>query len=343
MKMKAVVFYGIKDVRMEEIEVPEIGPSEVLLRIKAALTCGTDRKMYLRGHPLFKPPFVFGHEFAGDVVKIGDKVKGFPEGMRVVAANSAPCNRCFYCKIGRPSMCEDLTLRLSGAFAEYVEIPAPIVKQNLLEIPSHVSYKEAALVEPLACVVHGIEESGIKLGDTVAVNGAGPIGLMYVQLAKLKGARVIATDIKEERLRMAQKLGADEVVNASRVNDQVEAIRDLTENKRGVDVAIEAVGLPEIWEKTIKMARKGGMVNLFGGCASGTRITIDTKLLHYSEITIKGVFHHTPQYVKRALNLISQGSINTDSLITDEFPLSDFPHVLDMMINHQGIKIAVIP
>jgi len=343
MKMKAVVFYGIKDVRMEEIEVPEIGPSGVLVRIKAALTCGTDRKMYLRGHPLFKPPFVFGHEFAGDVVKIGDKVKGFPEGMRVVAANSAPCNRCFYCKIGRPSMCEDLTLRLSGAFAEYVEIPAPIVKQNLLEIPSHVSYKEAALVEPLACVVHGIEESGIKLGDTVAVNGAGPIGLMYIQLAKLKGARVIATDIKEERLRMAQKLGADEVVNASRVDDQVQVVRDLTENKRGVDVAIEAVGLPEIWEKTIKMARKGGMVNLFGGCASGTRITIDTKLLHYSEITIKGVFHHTPQYVKRALNLISQGSINTDSLITDEFPLSNFPHVLDMMINHQGIKIAVIP
>jgi len=343
MKMKAVVFYGIKDVRMEEIEVPEIGPSGVLVRIKAALTCGTDRKMYLRGHPLFKPPFVFGHEFAGDVVKIGDKVKGFPEGMRVVAANSAPCNRCFYCKIGRPSMCEDLTLRLSGAFAEYVEIPAPIVKQNLLEIPSHVSYKEAALVEPLACVVHGIEESGIKLGDTVAVNGAGPIGLMYIQLAKLKGARVIATDIKEERLRMAQKLGADEVVNASRVDDQVQVVRDLTENKRGVDVAIEAVGLPEIWEKTIKMARKGGMVNLFGGCASGTRITIDTKLLHYSEITIKGVFHHTPQYVKRALNLISQGSINTDSLITDEFPLSNFPHVLDMMINHQGIKIVVIP
>jgi len=343
MKMKAVVFYGIKDVRMEEIEVPEIGPSGVLVRIKAALTCGTDRKMYLRGHPLFKPPFVFGHEFAGDVVKIGDKVKGFQEGMRVVAANSAPCNRCFYCKIGRPSMCEDLTLRLSGAFAEYVEIPAPIVKQNLLEIPSHVSYKEAALVEPLACVVHGIEESGVKLGDTVVVNGAGPIGLMYIQLAKLKGARVIATDIKEERLRIAQKLGADEVVNASRVDDQVQVVRDLTEDKRGADVAIEAVGLPEIWEKTIKMARKGGMVNLFGGCASGTRITIDTKLLHYSEITIKGVFHHTPQYVKRALNLISQGSINTDSLITDEFSLSDFPHVLDMMVNHQGIKIAVMP
>jgi len=341
--MKAAVFHGVKDVRMEEIDVPEIGPSEVLVKIRAALTCGTDRKMYLRGHPLFKPPFVFGHEFSGDIVKVGSKVKNFKEGMRVVAANSAPCNRCFYCKIGRPSMCDNLTLRLSGAFAEYVEIPSPIVEQNLLEIPSYVSYKQAALVEPLACVVHGIEESGIKLGDTVVVNGVGPIGLMYVQLAKLKGARVIATDINGERLNIAKKLGADELVNASQVNDQVETVRGLTEGKRGVDVAIEAVGLPDIWEKTIKMVRKGGMANLFGGCASGTKITIDTKLLHYLEITIKGVFHHTPQYVKRALNLISQGSIDANSLITDEFPLTNFPHVLDMMINHQGIKIAVIP
>jgi len=341
--MKAAVFYGVKDVRMEEIEVPKISPFEVLVRIRVALTCGTDRKMYLRGHPLFKPPFVFGHEFAGDIVKVGNEVKDFKEGMRVVAANSAPCNRCFYCKIGKPSICDNLTLRLSGAFAEYVEIPSPIVEQNLLPIPSYVSYKEAALVEPLACVVHGIEESGIKLGDTVVVNGAGPIGLMYIQLAKLKGAKVIATDIKEERLRVAQKLGADKLIDASLVDDQVEAVRNLTEKKRGADVAIEAVGLPEVWEKTIKMARKGGIVNLFGGCASGTKITIDTKLLHYSELTLKGIFHHTPQYVKRALNLISQGSIDANSLITDEFPLSDFPHVLSMMINHQGIKIAVIP
>lgn len=343
MKMKAAVFYGVKDVRMEEIEIPRISPFEVLVRIKAALTCGTDRKMYLRGHPLFKPPFVFGHEFAGDIVKVGNRVKGFKEGMRVVAANSAPCNRCFYCKVGQSSMCDNLTLRLSGAFAEYVKIPAPIVEQNLLEIPSHVSYKEAALLEPLACVVHGIEKSGIELGDTVVVNGAGPIGLMYVQLAKLKGARVIVTDVKEERLKIAKKLGADELIDVSQVGDQVEAVRNLTEKKRGVDVAIEAVGLPEVWERTIQMVRKGGIVNLFGGCASGTKITVDTRLLHYSQITIKGIFHHTPQYVKRALNLISQGSIDTSSLITGEFSLSDFPRVLDMMINHQGIKIALIP
>ncbi len=341
--MKAAVFHGIKDVRLEEIEIPRISPYEVLVKVKAALTCGTDRKLYLRGHPLFKPPFVFGHEFAGEIVKVGEKVKGFQKGMRVVAANSAPCNRCYYCKIGRQSMCENLTLRLSGAFAQYVEIPRPIVEQNLLEIPSHLSYKKAALVEPLACVVHGIEESNIALGDTVVINGLGPIGLLFVQLAKLKGARVIALDVRRERLDIANKLGADELVDASRVGDQVKAVKRLTEKGRGVDVAIEAVGIPEVWEKSILMVRKGGTAVLFGGCASGTKITIDTELLHYSEITIKGVFHHTPQYVKKALDLISQGKIDTDSLITDEFPLADFSKALEMMINQEGIKIAVIP
>ena len=341
--MKAAVFHGIKDVRLEEIEIPRISPYEVLVKVKAALTCGTDRKLYLRGHPLFKPPFVFGHEFAGEIVKVGEKVKGFQKGMKVVAANSAPCNRCYYCKIGRQSMCENLTLRLSGAFAQYVEIPRPIVEQNLLEIPSHLSYKKAALVEPLACVVHGIEESNIALGDTVVINGLGPIGLLFVQLAKLKGARVIALDVRRERLDIANKLGADELVDASRVGDQVKAVKRLTEKGRGVDVAIEAVGIPEVWEKSILMVRKGGTAVLFGGCASGTKITIDTELLHYSEITIKGVFHHTPQYVKKALDLISQGKIDTDSLITDEFPLADFSKALEMMINQEGIKIAVIP
>jgi len=343
MKMKAAIFYGIRDVRLEEVEVPKIGPGEVLVRVRAALTCGTDKKMYLRGYHLGKPPFVFGHEFAGDIVKVGSKVKHFREGMRVVAANSAPCNRCFYCKVGRQSMCDNLLIRVSGAFAEYADVPAPIVEQNLFEIPPHISYKEAALLEPLACVVHGIEESGIKLGDTVVVNGAGPIGLMFVRLAKLKGARVILAGSREERLRMAKKLGADEVIDIHQVDDQVKAVKNLTEEKRGADVAIEAVGMPDVWEKTLKMVRKGGIVNLFGGCASGTTITVDTKLLHYSELTIKGVFHHTPQYVKRALNLISQKAIDANCLITDEVPLAEFPRVLDMMVNRKGIKIAVTP
>ena len=341
--MKAAVFYAPGQVRLENVNIPDIGPDEVLVKVRAALTCGTDRKTYLRGHHLFAPPFVFGHEFAGDIVEVGSHVKNFTPGMRAVAANSAPCNSCFYCKNGEHSLCDSLFIQLSGAFAEYIKIPGIIVSQNLLQFPKTVSYKGAALLEPLSCVVHGVEESKINLGDTVVINGAGPIGLMFLQVAKLKGARVIITDILEERLKLATKLGAYKVINISKIQNPVEEVKKLTEDKRGADVAIEAVGLPDVWEQTISMVRKGGTVNLFGGCKRGTKVSIDTSLIHYSQINIKGVFHHTPGHVKRALNLICNKEIDIDSLITDEFSLSEISTVIRMMLAHRGIKIAMIP
>jgi L-iditol 2-dehydrogenase len=344
MKMLAGVLYGPSDVRMEEREVPEPKTGELLVRIGAATTCGTDAKVFLRGgHPkMIRPPDVFGHEFAGVVHKLGGGVSAFKPGQRVVVANSAPCNHCFYCKTGRQSMCEDL-LFINGAYAQYVVIPERIVLQNLLPVPDHLPYAHAALVEPLACAVHGIAESNIKLGDTVVVNGAGPIGLFFLQLAKLNGARVITCDLSADRLAVARKLGADETVDASKVEDQVEAVKALTDGRRGVDVAIEAVGHPQVWEKTILMARKGGTVNLFGGCAPGSRITVSTDLIHYSEITLKGVFHHTPHYVRIALDLLARGQINAAAFITATRPLEKLAEALQMIVNHDGIKTAVIP
>lgn len=341
--MRAAIFYGPQQVRLEEVSVPNIDSDEVLVKIRTALTCGTDRKMYLRGHHLFNPPFVFGHEFSGDIIKVGKKVKDFEPGMRVTAANSAPCNHCFYCKKGDFNLCENLYIHLSGAFAEYIKVPAAIVAQNLFSIPENVSYKEAAWLEPLSCVVHGIEESNINLGDTVVINGAGPIGLMYLQLAKLRGAKVIIADQLEERLKLASKLGAYKTINVSKVKNPVEEVKKITEGGRGADVIIEAVGLPEVWEQSISMVRKGGTVNLFGGCARGTKISIDTSLIHYSQINIKGVFHYTPQHVKRAFNIICNKIIDIDALITYEFPLSEISTVIEMMLAHKGIKIAVIP
>jgi len=341
--MKAAVFHGPKDVRLEEAPVPAIGPGDVLARVEVALTCGTDRKMYLRGHPLFEPPFVFGHEFAGTVVDVGPEVEGFEPGMRVVAANSAPCGTCFYCLRDAPSMCEDLYLRLSGAFAELIDIPGPLVKKNLLPIPDGVSFRDAALVEPLACVVHGAERSGIRPGDTVVVNGAGPIGLMFVRLASLEAGCVIATDVREDRLDRAKRLGADVALNVSGLGRPAETVREMVNGGRGADVAIEAVGLPETWESTIAMVRKGGIANLFGGCASGTSIRVDTRRVHYEEVQIRGVFHHTPRHVRAALDLIAAGVVTSEELVTGELPLSQLDAILAALVSHETIKTAVRP
>ena len=339
--MKAAMFYGPKNVRLEEVDAPRIGPGGVLVKVEAALTCGTDRKMFLRGHPLFKPPFVFGHEFAGTVAEVGAGVEGFRPGMRVVAANSAPCGRCFYCLRGAQSMCENLYVRLSGAFAEFVDIPDVIVRNNLLKIPAGVSFRDAALTEPLACVVHGVERSGIRLGDTVVVNGAGPIGLMFVRLASLKAARVIVTDVRDDRLARAKRLGAETVVDVSSLKNPADEIRGMCNSGRGADVAIEAVGLPETWESTIRMVRKGGIANLFGGCASGTKITVDTSLIHYSEVQLRGVFHLTPKTVRSALDLISQGVVTSDEFVTGELPLERLDEILETLVSHDNVKTAI--
>lgn len=342
-RMKAAMFHGPEDVRLEDVPVPRIGPHDVLVRVDTALTCGTDRKMFLRGHPLFQPPFVFGHEFAGTIVEVGAQVEQFRPGMRVVAANSAPCGTCFYCVRGAQSMCERLFIRLSGAFAEYIDVPAPIVEKNLLEIPDGVLFRDAALLEPLACVVHGIERSGIRVGDTVVVNGAGPIGLLFVRLASLKAGRVIATDVRDDRLERARRLGANDVVNVLGLSDAATVVKEMCNEGRGADVAIEAIGLPETWEITIRMVRKSGVANLFGGCASGTSIRVDTSLLHYSEVQLRGVFHHTPRTVQRALELIAQGVVSSAELVTAELPLERLDAVLERLVSHDSIKTSVRP
>jgi len=342
--MLAAVLYGPGDVRLKQISQPEVGPGEVLVKIKVALTCGTDSKVYKRGgHPrMIVPPATFGHEFSGIISDVGKGVAKFRKGMRVVAANSAPCGKCFYCHIDRESMCEDL-LFINGAYAQYILIPKRIVEQNLLEIPEEIPFKEASLVEPLACVIHGLEESGVSKGDTVVVNGAGPIGLMYAGALKLKGARVISTDCHTHRLNVAKEMGADEVIDVSAVKDSVEKVRGLTAQGRGADVVIEATGVPEVWETSIKMVRRGGIVNLFGGCKPGTTINLDTALLHYSELTLKAIFHHTPHYVRQAFEIIRKKEIKAGLLITDEFPLDRLQEALDKICAKEGIKIAIIP
>lgn len=340
-EMKRASFYGPEEIKLEFLSVPKPKRGEIVIRNKVALTCGTDVKTYVRGYPLLEPPIPFGHEAAGIVEAVGENVTKFVPGDRVVAHNTAPCQECYYCKQGQHSMCEDLIINW-GAFSEYQLIPESIVNQNTFHIPDGVSFKCAALTEPLACAVYGIEESNIKLGDTVVVNGAGPIGLFFIKLANLKGAHVIATDLNEERLKTAQKLGASEIVNISKVDNVITAVKAFTEDNRGVDVAIEAVGLPEVWENTILMARKGGIVNLFGGPKSGTTITVDTNLLHYSQLTLKGIFHTTPKHVKAAFELICQGKIEEEIFVSKEYSLDQIEEAIISHREGKVIKNAII-
>jgi len=342
--MKAAMLYGIKDLRIEDVEVPEVEAGEVLVRVKAATTCGTDLKIFRRGYveKVIKLPTVFGHEWAGEVVEVGEGLDWPKKGMRIRAGNSAPCLHCSMCQKGKYNLCENM-IWLWGAYAEYIKVPARMVLVNMQEIPQHVSYEEASITEPLACVLHGAEEAGAKLGDTVTIVGAGPIGLLHLLTAKRKGAgKIISIDLVEERLNFARKLGADETINAGKEN-LVEKVRRLT-GGYGADIVVEAIGLPATWEQALKLVRKGGTVLEFGGCPPGTEIKVDTELLHYGEVTVRGAFHTTPLHFKKALSLIASRTIDVRPLVTRKMKLEEIKEAFEILSTTKSeIKIAITP
>jgi len=343
--MTAAVLYGKEDVKIEQVPIPRVGEGEVLIKVQVALTCGTDLKVYQRGYhaKMIVPPALFGHELAGVIEEVGPGVKTFKKGMRVVALNSAPCQACFYCSKHQENLCEDLLFN-NGAYAEYIKIPKRIVELNMLAIPNGMSFEAAAMTEPLACVLRGLQETGVEIGDNVAVIGGGPIGLMFLQVAKAIGCNPIAVVKRDQQVAAARKFGAEEVVQINDRMDTVDAVRALTPGGRGVDVVIEAVGRPQAWQWAIDMVRKGGTVNLFGGCPSGTKVEIDTNRLHYSEISLKATFHHTPDTVRRAFKLIAEKKVQPTDYITGEAPLSKLQDILRHMLNRTGdIKTAIIP
>jgi L-iditol 2-dehydrogenase len=345
--MQAILFYGPGDARLVETPVPMPGPGELLVRVGAALTCGTDLKSYRRGHPrIFKSlPSPFGHEFAGVVAEVGAGVERFAVGQRVVAANSAPCGECEYCQEGRESLCERLEF-LNGAYAEYIVVPERIVRRNTYLIPDHLSFAEAALVEPLACVLHGLDALDLQLGDTAVVLGCGPIGLLFVNALTLRGMSVIASDRHESRLAAARHFGAVATVNAADMEEafeQVAQISLLTPQARGASVVIEAVGRAQTWEAATGIVRRGGQVLLFGGTKGGTVFPVDATALHYDELTIKGVFHHTPRHIHLALYLIASGAINARDYLTANRPLAETIAALEESGERRGIKTIILP
>jgi L-iditol 2-dehydrogenase len=346
MTMLAAMYYGPLDIRLEQRPIPQPGPGEVLLQVAAATTCGTDLKSYRRGHPLLfkQTPAGFGHEVAGVVAAVGSSVTQCQEGDAVVVANSAPCLQCYYCRKGRLSLCENLLL-LNGAYAEYLLVPERIVRRNLHRLPAGTPFAAAALTEPLACALHGIEASEITTGATIIILGSGPLGLLLTAIAKLRGAQVIVTGRGEERLRLARHFGADVVIDVSNMSlqEQEEAVREQTEQRRGADIVIEAIGTPETWSLAASLARPGGLINFFGGCASGTQVTLETRPLHYSELTMKGVFHYTPTHFSQALELITSHQVDVEALITAYLPLASAVDALNLLLRKQGVKYALIP
>jgi L-iditol 2-dehydrogenase len=342
-EMHAVVLHGRQDARLERVPVPPVGTGEVRIRIRAALTCGTDLKVFLRGYHarMIVPPAVFGHELAGVVDAVGPGVEEWRPGDRVVAANSAPCGSCFYCHGDREELC-DYLLFLNGAYAEYVTVPERVVRKNLLRIPDSVPFEVAALTEPLACALHAIEQTGVRMGETVAIVGAGPLGLLLTRCAVLEGARVLVLGRRPERLEAARAMGSTGTFDVSG-EGALAWIRERTAG-RGADRVIEAAGNPEAWEQAIALARRGGTVNLFGGCAGGTRISVDTARLHYEALTLLGTFHHTPRFIQAALDLLAQGAVPAATLIQERISLDRLPERLPGLAAGGGpLKVAVLP
>ena len=343
--MKAVRFWGPGDIRYEDVPIQEPKEGEVLIKIKAALTCGTDVKTYRRGHPVLikKLPSGFGHEFSGVVEKLGAGVDKFKVGDRVVAANSAPCGECFYCKKEEYNLCENLDL-LNGAYAEYITIPARIVEKNMIILPDDLSFERAAFCEPLANVVHGAYRTEIKEGQSVGIIGIGPIGLLFARTAKLMGARVIVGGRNPVKLKLAEEFAhADEIVDLKKYPNPEKIFKDFSDEKKGLDVAVECVGLPEIWERIFTFVRPGGTVHIFGGCKSGSTVTFDATKMHYGDMKMMSVFHHTPKYFREALNLIASGKMEVEKLITDKLELKDVEYAMQEHIAGRAIKFLITP
>src|ERR1051325_6979609 len=330
--MRAAVLHGKEDVRVEDVAVAPLQKGEIQVAIRTALTCGTDLKVFKRGYhaKMIVPPAVFGHELAG-VISEGTSeaaVLGWREGDRVVVANSAPCGTCFFCRNGQENLCDDL-LFLNGAYARSIVLPARLVQKNLLRLKPATKFRDAALTEPLACVVPGVEDSALRAGQTVLVIGAGPIGLMFVALAGHLGCAVTVAGRGEARLAAAGLLGAEQVIDIGRHGGLVSTIRSARDGE--FDVVIEAVGKPEVWEAAVQLVRKGGLVNLFGGCPAGTTMALDTGRMHYSGLTLKASFHHTPRTIRRALELIETGVIRAGNFVDGECPLSGLPELFKSM------------
>ncbi|WP_052474547.1 zinc-dependent alcohol dehydrogenase [Jeotgalibacillus soli] len=338
-KMKAAVTYGKEDMRLEEVEIPEIGGNEVLIKVKTCGICGTDPHIY-RAHFPTPKPLIQGHEFAGEVVKVGSLVTSVKPGDRVTADINISCENCYYCRTGQKLFCENITqlgVHINGAFAEYVKAP----EKNIYTIPEEMTWEEAAYIEPLACVIRGQQRAQVDMGDTVAIIGAGPMGLVHALMAKLNGAsKVIISEMNAARLQKARDLGVDVVIDASET-DPVQAVRNLT-GGRGADVVFEVVGAVPTYKQAFEMVRKGGVLVAYGAAPADATMDIKPFEIYSKELTIVGSYAGTYETWVKAIELISSKRINPTDIISKRIPLNQIVEgLVEAADNKDTIKIMV--
>lgn len=335
--MKSAFLIKTNKIEIIEQPIPSIKENEVLLKVKAALTCGTDLKAYLRGHPLIPMPGPFGHELSGVIEEVGENVNGFKKGDAVMLVHTAPCGECQYCKKGLFNLCEILKKDMMlGAFSQYVAVGSRIVKHNMFHKPEHIDFEEAAFLEPLSCIVHGVNTLLPMKSDKILIIGTGPVGLLFLQVLKSLGIEVAIMGRNKNKLNLAESFGADKIYYPH------DNPLDFTDGL-GYDKVVECTGQKDVWLKSINFVRKGGTVLLFGGLKAGTEVCYDAGRLHYDEITLKGAFHYTPADVKEAVKIISSKKLKLKELISGRFSLSELSLAFEKLSRGEGLKYLIEP
>jgi L-iditol 2-dehydrogenase len=331
------------ELELRRFTPPAPGPGEVLLQVRCALSCGTDLKTWRRGHPMFSLPSPFGHEFSGVVAALGEGVTRFRVGDGLMAAPTAPCGRCFFCLRAQENLCADAVGRmLMGAYADFLLLPAHIVARNAFRKPAALSFEEAALLEPLACVIHAHEMAKPEPGESVLIVGAGPFGLLHLLVLRAAGVgEIVVAGHGERRLKWAAELGADRVIDAARADAAAEVAR--LNGGFGPDLVIEATGKLEGWHDAMARVRRGGRVMFFGGCPVNTVLNVDTRRMHYDNLTLLAPFHYRPCDVERAFELLGERRLGIERIVNGHRRLSELTEVFEMLDRGELLKCAVIP
>lgn len=336
--MKVAMYYNNADVRLEEIPIPKIGSEEILIRVYASGICGSDLMEWYR---LPKAPLVLGHEIAGQIVEIGDKVSNFKVGARVIATHHVPCNTCYHCLRQNHSSCQ--TLRSThfdpGGFSEYIRIPAINVDRGVLKLPDEVTYEEASFVEPLGCVVRGQRLAGLRMTDSVLVMGSGMTGLLHIQLAKAQGAgRIIATDLNDYKLNAAKNFGADYAIHAD--HDIASHIKEVNEG-RLTDFVVVCVGAKSAIEQAFDLVEPGGTILFFAPSGPDTKVEIPFNDFWWSGVKMLSSYAASPSDLAIALELIRSKRVNVCDMVTHRLPLSETGEGF-RMVDEGGDSIKII-